>query len=350
MSSINMITAEAQRNATEEIMERMTPFLDGSQLYELNKIINEEFNNISFTQKKEKLHDNYESENKFLLNNFLKIKKVNGLSDRSLERYEYDIQNMFDFINKHYQDITTEDIREYLQFKQSTETCNNRTLDNYRKSLNSFFNTMSDNGYVYKNPMTRIKPIKYEKKVKKGFSAEEIELMRMNIINLRDRAIFELLISSGIRLRELVQLNITDLDFVNLKFKVLGKGNKERICFFSDVARIHIQNYLKSRQDDNPALFVHEKKYKQKGRIGRTTKRLEKTGVENLMRRIGKKTRIENVHPHRFRRTCATNALNRGMPIEQVQKMLGHESISTTLLYVSIDENQVKMNHQKYTN
>ena len=350
-TAIDFVNMDAQKQATDEILSRMDKYLTGSQLYELNKVLNDEFNKVIFTKKKENLHYDVESENRYILNEFLSMKRIEGLSERSLSRYDYDIGNMFKYVNKHYNDITTEDIREYLRYTQSRNNCSNRAIDNYRKSLNTFFNTMSDNGYVYKNPMTRIGPIKYDKKVKKPFTDEEIEILRLNIPekDLLTRAMFELLLCSGIRLGGLVNLNRDDLDFSSMTFKVTEKGNKERICYLNDAAKVHIKKYLKSRTDNNPALFVAKATRVNKHGV-REPPRLGSTGVERRFRELGKKAGIKEVHPHKFRRTVATKLIKRGMPIDQVQSILGHDNISTTMLYVEVEQNHVKMNHQKYTN
>lgn len=351
-TAIDYVNIDAQKQATEEILSQMEKHLTGSQLYELNKILNTEFNKVIFTKKKEDLHYDIESKNKFIVNEFLNMKRVEGLSELTLERYNDEITKMFEYTQKHYNDITTEDIRKYLQYSQSINNASNRTIDNYRKALNTFFNTMSDNGYVYKNPMTRISPIKYEKKVHKPFTDEEIEILRLTIPenDLRQRAIFEILLCSGIRLGGLIRLNKEDLDFTSMTFKVNEKGNKERICYLNDVAKIHIKKYLESRKDNNPALFVTSQSYKNEDGSGKQPRRLGKNGVELSLRLLGKKAGVEKVHPHRFRRTVASKLIKRGMSIDQVQKILGHDNISTTMLYIEVEQNQVKLNHQKYTN
>jgi len=350
-TAIDYIKMDAQKQATDEILEKMTKYLDNSQLYELNKVLNEEFNKVTFTKKKENLHNDIKSENRYILNEFINMKRIEGLSKRSLSKYEYDLKRMFEYLGKHYNDITTDDIRQYLQYAQNINDCSNRTIDGYRKSLNSFFNTMSDNGYIYKNPMTRINPIKYEKKVKKPFTDEEIELMRLAIPkdDLLLRAIFETLLCSGIRLGGLVNLNREDLDFNSMTFKVTEKGNKERICFLNDAAKVHLKKYLKSRTDNNPALFVtSHTRINEQG--VREPPRIMHNGIERRMRELSKKSGVPEVHPHKFRRTVASKLIARGMPIDQVQKVLGHDNISTTMLYVEVEQNQVKLNHQKYTN
>lgn len=349
-TAIDYVNMDAQKQATDEILSKMDKYLDGSQLYELNKILNEEFNKVTFTPKKEGLHNDIESENRYILNKFLNMKRIEGISKRTITKYKYEIGRMFKHINKHYNDITTDDIREYLQYSKSLNDASNRTIDNYRKSLNSFFNTMSDNGYIYKNPMTRISPIKWEKKLKKPFTDEEIEIMRLTIgeKNLLTRAIFELLLCSGIRLGGLINLNRDDLDFNSMTFKVTEKGDKERICYLNDTAKIHLKRYLKSRKDTNPALFVGTHRVRNEYGVLEYPRILH-NGVEQRLRKLGEETGIK-VHPHKFRRTVASKLIRRGMSIDQVQQVLGHDNISTTMLYVDVEQNIVKINHQKYTN
>lgn len=342
-SAIEQLSIEAQKRATDEILEKMENHLDGTQLMELNKILNHEFNKVDFTFKREEYDEDYMGHNIFLKEEFLKAKQVEGCSKRTLYYYDQNIDYLINYFQKPFANITTEDIREYFTFHQNLHNCTNVTLNSVRRVYSSYFGWLSDNGYILKNPMSRIKKIKEVKKVKKAYSSHELEVMRQSIPahKLRQKAVFELLLSSGIRLGELQRLNITDMNWDNLTFKVLGKGNKERVCYFNDKAKLALQNYLKSRKDSNPALFVTE--IKPYNRVGLFRHQQD-------MRELGRWSGVENVHAHRFRRTCATIAINRGMPIEQVQKLLGHESITTTMIYINVDQNAVKLNHKKYMN
>lgn len=342
-TAIEQLSIEAQKRATDEILEKMEKHLDGTQLMELNKILNNEFNKVEFTFKREEYDEDYMGHNIFLKEEFLKAKQVEGCSKRTLGLYNLNINYIIDYFDKPFANVTTEDIREFFTFHQQLNDCSNVTLNGIRRVYSSYFGWLSDNGYILKNPMSRIKKIKEVKKVKKAYSSRELEVMRQSIPahKLRQKAVFELLLSSGIRLGELQRLNITDMNWDNLTFKVLGKGNKERICYFNDKAKLALQNYLKSRKDSNPALFVTE--IKPYNRVGLFRHQQD-------MRELGRWSGVENVHAHRFRRTCATIAINRGMPIEQVQKLLGHESITTTMIYINVDQNAVKLNHKKYMN
>lgn len=342
-TAIDSLSAEAQRRCTEDILDKMDKFLDGNQMMELNKVLNSELNKVTLHVKKEDIHINYEIENEHAVKDFFKAKKVEGASDRSLYSYKRVYNHFFRYMCKHYSLITTEDIREYLEYYQGINNCSNITLDSHRRALSSLFSWWHRNEYLYKNPMVRVKKIRGQKQVKKAFTTLELETLRDNIDpeDIRTKAIFELLLSSGIRIGELVRLNRYDLDFNNLTFKVLGKGNKERLCYFDDKAKLYLKQYLNQRTDNNPALFVSSRE---------PFKRLTINAHERRFRELGKKAGVSNVHPHKFRRTCATRAINRGMPLEQVQSLLGHENIGTTMIYVNVDQNAVKLNHKKYTN
>ena len=340
-SIISEITTESQRRATEEILDIMNPHLDGAQMVELNKILNQEFSKIQLTRKKQPLHENWEEENEYMVKEFFKAKSIEGLSDRTLQAYKSVYKYFFKFIDKHYSLVTTEDVREYLLWYQELNDCSLATLDTHRRYLSSLYMYLTENEYIFNNPMKRITKIKTPVKVKKEFTNIEIEKMRDGITDVRTRAVFELLLSSGIRVGELVRLNRDDIYYNSLTFKVLGKGNKERLCYFNDTAKYYLQKYLKTRNDNNPALFVT---------LSKPYERVGINGHERRIRELGRKVGVDNAHPHRFRRTAATIATKRGMPLEEVQKFLGHENIGTTMIYVNVDKNTVKLNHSKYTN
>ena len=343
LSAIDLISADAQRRCTEDILEKMDKVLDGNQMMELNKVLNQELNKVTIHMKKEDIHLNYEQENEYAVKDFFKAKKVEGASDRTLYLYKSVFNHFFTYVLKHYTLITTDDIREFLEYYQGINNCSNVTLDSNRRALSSLFNWWHKNEYIYKNPMVRVKKIRGQKQVKKAFTTYELEKLRDAIDpdDVRTKAVFELLLSSAIRIGELVRLNRYDMDFNNLTFQVLGKGNKERTCYFDDKTRLYLEQYLKQRDDDNPALFVSN---------NAPIRRLGANAHERRIRELGEKAGVEKVHPHRFRRTAATRAIDRGMPLEQVQQLLGHESIGTTMIYVNVDQNAVKLSHKKYTN
>lgn len=270
---------------------------------------------------------------------FLSAKKIEGCSLRSLTFYQVTLQKMFFSIDKLYIFINTEDIRYYLSEYQSLHNVSKATIDNMRRIISSFFTWLENEDYIIKSPARRIHKVKLPKLVKETFSEETVELMRQNCKNIRDLAIIDTLFSTGMRVGELVRLNITDIDFSNKECLVLGKGNKQRKVYFDAKTKIHLQQYLKSRQDENNALFVS---------LLEPHERLKISGVEITLRKIGKRLNINHVHPYKFRRTLATKAIDKGMPIEQVQHLLGHAKIDTTLGYAMVDDENVKISHKKF--
>ena len=222
---------------------------------------------------------------------------------------------------------------------QTINNCGKVTIDNIRRSLSTFFSWLEEEDYIIKSPMKRIHKVKTAVIVKDTIPDEKIEILRDNCNNLRDRAMIDFLLSTGIRVGELVRLNIDDIDFSERECVVYGKGDKERKAYFDAKTKIHLLNYIESRTDNNIALFVS---------LNKPHSRLTESGVELRLREMGKKLGVEKVHPHKFRRTMATRAIEKGMPIEQVQKILGHEQIDTTLRYAMVNQNNVKLSHRKY--
>lgn len=274
-----------------------------------------------------------------LLPMFISAKRVEGCSEKSLQYYESTIRNMLETINKSECKITTEDLRGYLDTYQQRGTVSKVTLDNVRRILSSFFSWLEDEDYIVKSPVRRIHKVKTGKTVKETYSDESIELMRDHCDNTRDLAMIDLLASTGIRVGELVRLNRSDIDFDNRECIVFGKGNKERKVYFDARTKIHLQKYLSERTDNDEALFVS---------LTHPYDRLQISGVEIRLRKIGKDLGLQKVHPHKFRRTLATMAIDKGMPIEQVQQLLGHQSIDTTLQYAMVNQNNVKESHRKF--
>ena len=273
------------------------------------------------------------------LSSFLAAKKIEGCSKRSLSFYQTTLQKMFGHVTKTYYSVTTEDIRLYLSHYQENNDISKATIDNMRRIISSFFSWLENEDYIVKSPARRIRKVKTPKLVKETFSEESIELMRQNCKSLRDLAIIDLLYSTGIRVGELVRLDISDIDFSNKECIVLGKGDKQRKVYFDAKTKIHLQQYIASRKDNNPALFVS---------LLSPYNRLKVSGVEISFRKIGQRLEVGNVHPHKFRRTLATKAIDKGMPIEQVQHLLGHAKIDTTLEYAMVDDENVKISHKKY--
>ena len=270
---------------------------------------------------------------------FIAAKRVEGCSEKTIRYYYSTINNVISAINKEIIDIGTDDLRLYLDNYQLNSKVSKATVDNIRRILSSFFSWLEDEDYIIKSPVRRIHKVKTCKTVKETYTDEALEIMRDNSGCPRDLAIIDLLASTGMRVGELVKLNRTDVDFINRECVVLGKGNKQRKVYFDARAKIHLQNYLNSRTDNNPALFVS---------LQKPYNRLLISGVEIRLRELGRKLDINKVHPHKFRRTLATMAIDKGMPIEQVQQLLGHESVDTTLQYAMVNQNNVKQSHHKY--
>lgn len=279
------------------------------------------------------------STNDELLKLFETAKKVEGCSMKSMKYYLYILNTFFEKIPKACKDITTDDIRNYLDNYSTNSNTSKVSMDNIRRVLSSFFSWLEQEDYIRKNPVKRIHKIKTLKVIKQAYSDENIENLKDSCNSLRDKVIIELLSSTGIRVGELVTLNRDSIDFENKQCVVLGKGGKQRQVYFDSKTKLHLQNYLSSRIDDNEALFVS---------MFKPFNRLQISGVEIMLRKLGVKTNIKKVHPHRFRRTLATKAIDKGMPVEQVQILLGHTKIDTTMHYAIVDQNNVKNSYRRY--
>lgn len=322
----------------EQILQRMQSDLNNTQLDYLRKTLEYELKSLEIIQiedDKNLLQEN----NKNLLSNFLSAKTVEGCSARSIQYYKSTLEKLIKNTTKPFNKIETEDLRNYLSDYQKINNATRQTIDNIRRILSTFFSWLEDENYIIKSPVRRIHKIKTTKLVKETFSDEMLVNLRDNCKTVRDLAIIDMLSSTGMRVGELVKLNKTDVDFENREIVVLGKGLKERIVYFDARTKIHLQNYLKTRTDNTPALFVS---------LLQPYKRLEISGIEIMLRNLGKELGLQKVHPHKFRRTLATKAIDKGMPIEQVQTLLGHQKIDTTMEYAMVDQENVKNSHKKY--
>lgn len=317
-------------NVIDEIIQEMLTELDNSQLIKLKSVLKVKLNGSIVDKKKN---------NQDYLDDYLSAKKVEGCSKDTIGYYESTILMLFKKLQKHIQKITTDDLRNYLTEYQQKRNSSRVTIDNIRRIFSSFFSWLEDEDIIIKSPVRRIHKVKTAVKVKETYSDEEIELLRDNANSLRDLALIDLLTSTGMRVGELVRLNISDIDFEERECVVLGKGNKQRIVYFDAKSKIHLKNYLQKRVDNNDALFVSIKSPYKRMAIG---------GIEARIKKLGDKLGIRKAHPHKFRRTLATNAIDRGMPIEQVQKLLGHERIDTTLHYAMVKQSNIKIGHKKY--
>lgn len=314
-----------------EIINDMAEVLNTAQLKRLQEVLLKHL--VEGRPTKQKIN------NSEFLQRFLEAKKIEGCSERTIQYYRTTVNKLLSKVTQPIRKVTTEDMREYLVDYQKVNNCGKTTIDNVRRNISSFFSWLEEEDYILKSPMRRIHKIRTKKAVKKVITDEEIERLRDGCTCLRDVAMIDLLYSTGIRVGELVRLNVSDLNFNERECVVFGKGDKERRVYFDAKAKIHLQDYLNSRNDDNPALFVT---------LDRPFDRLKISGVEIRLRELGRSLNLEKIHPHKFRRTMATRAIDKGMPIEQVQKILGHSQIDTTMQYAIVNQNNVKAAHRKY--
>ncbi len=322
-----------------EIQNRMVSILDNGQMEQLRKVLVHCMHDIEIKECVESTTEKLLEENNKFLQMFITSKRVEGCSEKSLKYYKSTISRMFDTISKGIKQINTDDLRDYLGNYQRVNRSSKVTLDNIRRILSSFFSWLEDEDYILKSPVRRIHRVKAGKVIKETFTDEGLELLRDSCTELRDLAMIDLLASTGMRVGELVLLNIEDINFIERECVVLGKGSSEREVYFDARTKIHLKNYIESRNDNNAALFVS---------LSKPYNRLQIGGVEFRLRQLGKNLDMQKVHPHKFRRTLATRAIDKGMPIEQVQKLLGHVKIDTTLHYAMVNQNNVKMAHRKY--
>lgn len=313
------------------VLNEMAGYLSVAQMKKLQEVIVKTFAENEATK--------LSISNEEYMNMFLAAKRIEGCSDRTIKYYRVTVEHMLNRIPSEVRRITTDDIRRYLVEYQQINSCSKVTVDNVRRNLSSFFSWLEEEDYILKSPMRRIHKIKTKQPVKEIITDEMIERLRDNCKCIRDLAIIDLLYSTGIRVGELVGLNKSDIDFEERECIVYGKGDKERRVYFDAKAKLHLLNYLNTRVDNNPALFVT---------LDAPFERLKISGVEIRVRELGRKLNIDKIHPHKFRRTMATRAIDKGMPIEQVQKILGHSQIDTTMQYAIVNQNNVKTSHRKY--
>lgn len=317
-----------------DVVQGMLPFLNNAQAERLQEVLQHTLWQYEICDA-----DNKKEQDEDLLSLFLSAKRIEGCSEKSLKYYEVTIQTMLDSVGKRTKEIVTEDIRGYLTSYQAKKQSSRVTIDNIRRILSSFFSWLEDEDYILKSPVRRIHKVKTASSIKETYSDETLELMRDNCAEIRDLAMIDLLASTGMRVGEMVLLNREDIDFIERECIVFGKGDKERMVYFDARTKLHLQAYLDSRTDNSPALFVSLKSPYNRMSIG---------GIEARLRQLGKRLGVPKVHPHKFRRTLATMAIDKGMPIEQLQQLLGHKRIDTTLGYAMVKQSNVKIAHRKY--
>ncbi len=325
---------EVKKRIVTAMAQNLTP----EQLLFLNTVLNDNFKNVEIKPLGDEVSQRNKANNE-LLNAFISAKKIEGCSDKTLHYYRSSIEALLAKLNKKIDVIVTNDIRNYLSDYQEERLSSRVTIDNLRRIFSSFFAWLEDEDYIGKSPVRRIHKVRTESLVKEVLSDENMEVLRDTCHEIRDLAMIDLLASTGMRVGELIKMNRDDIDFQERQCVVFGKGNKEREVYFNARTKIHLKRYLESRKDTNPALFVS---------LSTPHNRLTISGVEVRLRQLGRKAGINKVHPHKFRRTLATMAIDKGMPIEQVQKLLGHVKIDTTLHYAMVNQTNVKIAHRKF--
>ena len=320
------------------VIGQMSKTLDSIQLKKLRETLACTLSNYNITQS-EPGADISITENKELLESFLSSKKIEGCSEKTIKYYQATIQNLLRHLQISVRSITTSDLRIYLSEYQERNHSSKVTIDNMRRIFSSFFAWLEDEDYIIKSPVRRIHRVRTDTLIKETISDEALELLRDSCTEIRDLALIDLLASTGMRVGELVKMNISDINFQERQCIVFGKGNKEREVYFNARTKIHLMQYIQQRTDSNPALFVS---------LSAPYTRLTISGIEVRLRNLGKHINQHKIHPHKFRRTLATQAIDKGMPIEQVQRLLGHVKIDTTLHYAMVNQSNVKMAHRKY--
>jgi len=314
-----------------DVLNEMSEYLTVAQLKKLQDVM------MGYLDKQETEQE--PASNAEYLQMFIDAKQIEGCSERTMTYYKATIQKLLSMVQIPVRKMTTEDIRTYLSDYQGINNCSKATIDNVRRNISSFFSWLEEEDYILKSPMKRIHKIRTKKVVKEVISDEGIEILRDSCTHIRDLAMIDLLYSTGIRVGELVNLNISDINFEERECVVFGKGDKERKVYFDAKTKLHLQRYIDSRTDANPALFV--------SLLG-PFKRLKISGVEIRLRQLGRTMNLPKIHPHKFRRTMATRAIDKGMPIEQVQRILGHSQIDTTMQYAMVNQSNVKAAHRKF--
>lgn len=318
-----------------DVVQGMLPYLNNAQNEKLQEVLQYYFAKYEVIEKQ---NQESKSEQNYV-DLFISAKRIEGCSEKTLKYYKATIEGMLNELNKDIKHIVTDNIRGYLTSYQEKKKSSKVTIDNIRRILSSFFSWLEEEDYILKSPARRIHRVKISTRIKETYSDEMLELMRDNCTEIRDLAIIDMLASTGMRVGEMVLLNKNDINFNERECIVFGKGSKERVVYFDARTKIHLQNYLNSRTDDNQALFVSLKEPHERLKIG---------GIETRLREFGKQLGLQKVHPHKFRRTLATMAIDKGMPIEQLQQLLGHRKIDTTLQYAMVKQSNVKIAHRRY--
>lgn len=310
---------------------------DKLTLQDINTVISELTYQLSYYNIERKPDDSDKQDFEDMLSLFMDTKRIEGRSEKTLDRYEYILRRFREFDSTPIRDVTVFNIRQFLSYEKNRGICD-RTLTGYRDVFSSFFGWLHREGLLQHNPCANLMPIKFRKEVRKPYTDVDIERLKEACDTQRDKAIITFLLSTGCRISEVCGLNREDIDFQNLECTVLGKGNKERTVYLNDIAAMQLTGYLKERTDNLSALF-----------IGKGSDRLKPGGIRKRLNEIAARAGVDNVHPHRFRRTLATNLINHGMPIQEVASVLGHDKIDTTMTYVYLDKIGVKNSYRKFS-
>lgn len=324
-------------NLILDVVTGMADYLDKEQSDKLKTVLAHCLKNYDVIEKTTEIAIPYQTENVELLKRYFAWKSTEGMSERTLKQYKFVVDKALDEIRKPLAEISEDDVFMYLSLLKYNGA-KDTYLRNVRNNLSALFNWLFTKGLIKNNPMKGISPIKVDKTIKEAFTAVEMEQLRRAADNERDLAIVELLYATGMRVSEMENLNRSDIDFINKVVKVYGKGGKERHVYINSTAAYYLEMYLKTRKDNEFALFVGSRS---------PYKRLEVSAIQRMLRELGKKAGVEKVHPHRFRRTLATNLLRKGMTIEEVSKILGHEKLDTTMIYCNINQDAVKNEYMR---
>lgn len=328
-----------KKQIKDQIMQEMLNSLDNAQLERLSIVLDSAFNSVEISSSEQGSSKFDTDSDRLLVDSFISAKRIEGCSEKTLQYYQKTIIDFCHSLSKGIKKISTDDVRQYLTSYQQRKNSSKVTIDNIRRIFSSFFSWLEDEEYIFKSPIRRIHKVKTDKVIKETYSDEELERLRDNCTTPRDIAVIDTLASTGMRIGEMVLLNKQDINFTERECVVFGKGNKERIVYFDARTKMHLQQYLESRTDSNEALFVS---------LRNPATRITISGIESRLRKYGRQLNINRVHPHKFRRTLATMAIDKGMPIEQLQRFLGHQRIDTTLQYAMVKQSNVKLAHKKY--
>lgn len=349
------------QDAREEVINNITMFMmtRGIPAAEAKDRLYMILSNYEVTSRCTELAEMQQDRNENLLKKFLVAKMVKGCTERTVNFYKTELPKILDTIGKTVDDITPDDIRLYMAVRNRRDHVSNITVGNEMRVLSSFLQWLSAEELIDKNPMLRVDSIKQKKTKKEALTEEEIERLRLAAVGEREQMMIEVLLSTGCRVSEFVQIRIDEID--GDRILVHGKGQKDRYVYLNTKAKIMVERYLKERKDNNPYLNPGGKFQSAIGKSREVQinwwkypeyingqEHLEKETPATILRKIAKKAGVEKANPHKFRRTCATLALRRGMPIEQVSKMLGHEQLDTTKIYLDLTEDDLRQAHKKY--